>query len=135
MQFTANNKASWSSVLEYIGKLPNKAYDVSITLHHNKRSKSQNAMYWAWVGCIASETGNSTEDIHDAMRQKFLPFSHSTVLNGVIHHYTSSSSLDTAQFTEYMKSVEAFAASELGIVLPHPEDAYYNDFYKRYGRL
>ena len=44
----------------------------------------------------------------------------------------STSKLNTAQFTAYLEKVQVLASSELGIVLPVPEDRIFEEFYEQY---
>jgi hypothetical protein len=136
-KFTITDQRSRLAVIDYLQKLPDngKRLDVSITLHRQRRTLDANALYWAWLGCIASETGNSKEDIHDAFREMFLGYSEKAVLGVMQRQLTSTTALDTKQFSQYMTEVEAYAATELSICLPRPEDRFYEDFIKEYGRL
>ena len=40
--------------------------------------------------------------------------------------------LNTTQMTEFMNKIQADAASELGIMLPIPDDRYFEAFYQQY---
>jgi len=50
----------------------------------------------------------------------------------VIKRPISTSKLNTAQFTAYLEKVQVLASSELGIVLPVPEDRIFEEFYEQY---
>ena len=118
-------------VKDYIDRLPDKQYDVEIRLRRKKRTLDQNALYWAHLSCISQETGNSTEDLHEYFRQKFLGCEKHIVQVGnedsvVVRRSTTK--LDTKQMTEYMDKVWQFANDSLGIILPLPEDKYYEEF-------
>lgn len=41
---------------------------------------------------------------------------------------SSTKDLTTQEFSDYLEKVNAFAAVELGIVLPQPEDVYWSLF-------
>lgn len=137
MKFTISDQRSRQGVIDYLQKLPDngKQLDVSIVLHRERRSLDANALYFAWVGLIASETGNSKDDIHEALKEMFLGYSEKVVLGVVQKQVTSSATLDTKRFSEYMNEVEAWAATEINCILPRPEDRFYEDFMKQYGRL
>ena len=49
-----------------------------------------------------------------------------------VEQLTSTTTLDTAQFARYIDHITAFAGAELGIVLPDPTDAYWEQFYEYY---
>lgn len=99
------------------GLNPSKPWRITIAQHHAKRSPEQNKLLWAIYTEIAKETGNDPEDIHEAMKGRFLPpvvvklGSDEIAVNG------SSAKLDTMEFSQFVERVTAFAASELGIVV------------------
>ena len=127
MDFILRNRTERDVLCEYLQSLPeDKAYDVSIKLHRAKRSTEANALYWKWIGIIASETGNEREVCHKFFAKKFLGYDTKEFGNERIAIVKSTANLDTAQFSEYMNQVEAFASTELGIVLPSPNDQLYS---------
>lgn len=127
MDFVVRDNAEREAIRDYISRLPDgKTYDVSIKLHRTKRSSEANNLYWAWIGIIAQETGNDREVCHKFFAKKFLGYDTKEFGDEKIAIVKSTSNLDTAQFAEYMNQVEAFAAVELGIILPHPDDRLYN---------
>lgn len=127
MDFILRNRTEREVLCEYLQCLPeDKAYDVSIKLHRAKRSTEANALYWKWIGIIASETGNEREVCHKFFAKKFLGYDTKEFGNERIAIVKSTANLDTAQFSEYMNQVEAFASTELGIVLPSPNDQLYS---------
>lgn len=87
------------------------------------RSNNQNRYLWGVVyDYIATETGHTAEEIHAIMKTKFLP--RKFVLLG--KHETeierSTTELSTDEFNLYLEKVRAFAASELGIRIPNPNE-------------
>lgn len=48
------------------------------------------------------------------------------------YELTPTSSLNTQQFTLFIEKIQAWAASELGIVLPIPEDLIFQQFLEYY---
>ena len=97
-------------------------WDVSVEPRKAKRSLNQNALMWKWNTIIAAETGNSADDIHKALKTKFT--TPREVLGELVW---STKNEDKAAFALYLERVEAFSASELGIMLPHPEDMHLED--------
>jgi hypothetical protein len=49
-----------------------KPWQVTIEPKTKKRTLNQNALYWKWVGLIADATGNDNDDVHEALKAKFL---------------------------------------------------------------
>lgn len=96
-----------------------------------RRSNDQNRLMWLWLTCIADETGNNKQDLHDYYCKKFL--SRSMSINGkseLVNYGTSG--LNTETMTYFLNSVQADAASELGITLPDPDDAAWSEFEEYY---
>ena len=73
MKFSVTTHRDMEAVRAYLDRLPEgKRYDVTVTLHREKRSVSQNALYWLWLTCMESETGHDTDDLHDYFCQRYL---------------------------------------------------------------
>lgn len=123
-----------ASVSSYIQNLPeSKNYDVEITLKRERRSISQNGLYWLWMACLSHETGGDKVQVHETLKEMFLPKTSVIGLFGeVFQKPVSTSVLDTAQFTEYLNKIQVFASSELGVVLPLPEDLSWAAFEETY---
>jgi hypothetical protein len=129
--FRVHNKTDIEPVKEYLDRLTvGKTYDVSIKLHRDNRSLPQNRLYRLWLNCISNETGNEVEDLHDYFRGRFL--SHRVeIFGGECSVRISTKRLNTAEFTAFLDKVQQFAA-EQGIILPNPEDLYFEQFYQQY---
>lgn len=126
MDFLVRDTAERGVICDYIQSLPDgKVYDVSIKLHRTRRSSEANNLYWKWMSVISSETGNDRETCHKFFAKKFLGYDVREFGSEKIAVVRSTASLDSSQFSEYMDQVSAFASSELGIVLPSPDDKLY----------
>lgn len=131
MVFKVVNECAKKAAISYIDKLPEgKKYKVSVTLHRDRRSLSQNSLYWLWLNCISAETGNDVDALHDYFKDRFLSrkveIFGDECLVGI-----STTKLNTAEFTAFLDKVQQFAAGE-GIILPNPEDLYFEQFYQQY---
>lgn len=113
-------------------RLANGNYTVAISRVRKKRTTDQNSLYWMWLKCVADETGNTTDDLHEWCKRKFLSPRVVEICGERAEIAPSTASLDTSDMTTYLNSVQAWAASELGITLPSPEDRYYEDFENNY---
>lgn len=133
MKFKINGAKSKEAVKGYIDKLKDdKTYNVDIALRREQRSISQNRLYWMWVGIMADETGNSKDVIHTYCSKEFLGVN-SGVINGKhIETLISTTTLNTERFTKFLEQVEIFANTELSIILPHPDDALFEDIARSY---
>lgn len=113
-------------------RLKNGTYTVKIERVKKRRTTDQNSLYWMWLQCIADETGNTTDDLHEWFKRKLLVPRVVEIGGEKMEIAPSTTTLDTAQMTEYMNNVQAWAASELGITLPNPDDRYYEEFSNEY---
>ena len=122
---------------------------VSISPECKKRSVAQNSLYWKWLSVIEKKTGNDKDQVHFEFKKKFLinilkrddkeyaemclalsalkqseSEQFRAIADGVIRE-TSTTRMDTSQFTEYLNLIEAFALKTFGLVLPVPDDLKY----------
>ncbi len=122
---------------------------VEIKPEAKDRSKAQNRLYWKWLHEIHRKTGNDEDQLHFEFKKKFLigilkrdddeyaamclaiktlkqseSEQFEAIANGVIRE-TSTTRMNTAQFTEYLNLIEAFALKTFGLVLPVPDDLKY----------
>ena len=94
-----------------------KLYELVVRIHKAKRSESQNARYWAILGIVASDTGHSTEELHEHLKREFLGFEVVSVMGKEYERVKSTTRLDVKAFAEYCDRVEAWAAVDLGVQL------------------
>ena len=100
-----NGTVSMSRSFDFLcSQLRNGRYRLRIERYTEPRTLSQNALMWLWFTCIERET----------------------VIAG------GTSKLTTLQMTDFLRKVQADAATELGIMLPLPEDRYYEEFVSEY---
>ena len=85
----------------------------------SKRSTRANAYYWGVViPLLASEIGYTQDEMHEALKAKFL--SQEDLTHGLVK-VRSSAKLSVAEFGEYLETVTLWAAEKLGVVIPQPE--------------
>lgn len=99
------------------GLSPEKPWRVAVVPHRAKRTTEQNKLLWALYTEIARGTGATAEEVHEGLKLLFLPKRQITVGDQVLLVPGSTARLDTAEFSEYVERVQAWAASELGIAL------------------
>ena len=102
-----------------------KPWDVEIKEYKKNRSKSQNALYWKWLTIIGNDLGYSKDELHIVFADKFLEPIEVIALGVKAKGHPSTSSLNVDEFSEYLKTIERFAISELGMRLPNRDDLYY----------
>ena len=104
---------------------------IDIKRYRKRRTLSQNKLYWLWINCIASETGNRPENIHDYLKNKFLPKRKINIFGEIKEIPFSTTELNTKQFTNYLNSIDADVSTE-GIQLLYPDDLHWDNFYDKY---
>jgi hypothetical protein len=127
MIFDNRNKA-----VDYLNSLFDKGKRVKVDVAKEKRSLDQNRLYWLWVACIEQETGNDKNNLHEFFTLEFLPLIQQMVFKKLIYKRTSTTTLDTKQFTEYLNKIQIYCSTELGLTLPNPEDVQFEHFYNHY---
>lgn len=122
-----NGDAERQAVKSYLDRLPEGVcYDVDITRHAAIRSNPQNNLYWKWVGIVARETGNDSDMVHKVFAGKFLGRDIVEVFGQKVSKVRTTTKLSTEEFSTYLDQIDAFCATELKIILPHPDDAIYD---------
>lgn len=150
--FTIKDHSDITKTLSYLhtnyskANIEGKPLVVTITPECRKRSVAQNSLYWKWLSVIERKTGNDKDQLHFEFKKKFLinilkrddkeyaemclalsalkqseSEQYEAIANGVIRE-TSTTRMDTKQFTEYLQQVEAYTLAKLGISLPVPDD-------------
>lgn len=127
-----DGKVSLDTDLEALfSTLRNGRYIISVKRASERRTIAQNDLMWSWFSCIEEETGTAKNDVYMYYCKKFL-----CKVVSVGEHmekiYQTSSMLNTVQMADFLKKIQADAATELGITLPIPEDRYFEDFYKTF---
>ena len=126
-----DGRVSLDTDLDYLfSTLRNGSYNLILKRVNEKRTINQNDLMWMWFRCIENDTGTDKNDIYMYYCKKFL-CKVIRVGEKVEKVYETSSMLNTAQMSEFMKKIQADAASELGITLPIPEDKYFEAFYQQ----
>ena len=97
-----------------------------IEIKDDKESRSikQNRLYWEWVSVIGGELGYTKDETHAILRDKFLGYTETTTKLSVIKELRSTTKLKVGEFKDYLEQIDIFV-SEYGIMLPRPEDLYY----------
>ena len=119
-------------VMAFIKRLDiHKLYTVEVIEKKPTRSISQNSLYWLWLTCIAFETGEDRNELHEYFKRKWLE-PKDIIINNDRFQYYSTKSLNKIQFKYYLDKLQVFANTELSISLPNPEDQYWDEFYRFY---
>ena len=101
-------------------KCPNCQFE----FHVHIRSNNQNAYMWGVVyKILAMELGYTEDEIHELMKQKFLP----RVLNlGENEEYNipvSTTELSTVAMEEYLSKIREWAGTKINCFIPMPNES------------
>jgi len=99
------------------------------------RTNDQNALYWMWLTCLEQETGQEKDSLHDYFREKYLQVTYEQVFDSERKILQSTTKLDTVAMKNYLDKIQVFAATELAVTLPDPEDRYFEEFLSQYERF
>jgi hypothetical protein len=107
-----------ANVARFITQLaPDKAWRISVTAHKSRRSLEQNDRFHALIGEIADATGNSPRWMKEWVKREFGPVV-TVEIDGKVHEMPKpSSDYDVAEMSQVMERLEAWAASELGMLV------------------
>lgn len=98
---------------------------LSISEQTKARSTSQNRYMWGVVyEMIAEETGYTTEEIHEFMKNYCLPRQFMTVGDTDQILTKSTTTLSTEEMEKYLSDVRVFAAQHLSLIIPLPNEVY-----------
>lgn len=100
--------------------------DIKITIARGRaRSTPQNKYYWGvvipmvWQGLVDLGNDCDDEDVHEYLKERFGK-------RKVMQNYTiaeSTTKMSTVEFEEYLERIKRFAAVDLCVNIPDPEDA------------
>ena len=125
MKFVIKDKIDKQSLFNYLKELEND-YIVSIKKQRNTRSNMQNSYYWKCiVQGLAEELGYFPNEMHDALRAKFLSEYEMISINDnqiAINKIGSTTALNTKQFEKYTEKIRVWALTDLGIRLMLPNE-------------
>jgi hypothetical protein len=108
-------------------------YVLDIKVWRRPRSLRQNRLERMWLKCLADETGNDADDLHEFFKKKFLEPRRATINGETIEIPASTTTLDTAQFTTYLDKIAVFSQDFFGVMLPQPDSLGWDYLVARYG--
>ena len=125
MKFVIKDNRDKQSLFSYLKELESD-YIVSVKKQRNTRSNMQNSYYWKCiVQGLAEELGYFPNEMHDALRAKFLSEYEMISFNDnqiAINKIGSTTALNTKQFEQYTEQIRVWALTELGIRLMLPNE-------------
>ena len=153
--FTIKDHSDITKTISYLHSNYTRSVDegkplvVTIKPETKDRTKDQNRLYWLQLHFVEKQTGQDADSLHEIVKGKFVTKilmrdregfaemveairhlkaigskDYESIAAGV-YKLISTTILDTKQFTDYLKLVEAYMLSELGIMVPVPDDLKY----------
>lgn len=122
----ANSGYFMQELMQVLHSNPNKAHRVNIVEWREKRSLSQNSLYWLWLGEIAKqqEISNDPEIWHEIFKKFYCPEKSVEVPTGKIS-IKSTKKLDVGEMHYYLNRIEQYCIDR-GYKLTIPQDSEYN---------
>lgn len=106
-----------------------KAVEIIIKPHRKHRTLAQNALFHAWMTEIAKHYAETHGDWHppevwkEYLKRLFLGEKAHTMPDGrVVTTTRGTSDLKVDEFAAFLDQIDMWAAQELELMLPHPED-------------
>jgi len=99
--------------------------------YRKRRSLAQNRLYWWWLKKIADHinasqgTTFSDEDLHEWLKRRFLGAEVVELQGERVEVRKSTRKLSTQQMTEYLEQIDWYCTEHLQLILPHPEELYW----------
>jgi hypothetical protein len=103
---------------------PDRTYVVEIKQYRAKRTLEQNSFLWAVpIRMISEYTGMEAEDVKDYLMSRAFGTKEIEIAGTVITKpRLGTSDLNTEQFNWFLEWIESWAAQELGIIVPKPNE-------------
>ncbi len=121
-------KCQWTdrdvqTLSDYVGRFDGRQVRIMARPPHRTRSVRQNAYYWGVVlTTIGNECGHTSEEVHEFCKQKFLPRAFIMIANEEREVFKSTTDLTAQEFELYLERVRAWAAQELRLNIPLPNE-------------
>lgn len=115
------NRAGFRALLKH---LAGKAVVLTLGQRTKRRSDNQHRYYFGVVvTIIAEELGYTKEELHEALKWKFLRLEAEPEKGRSLETVRSTTVLSTGEFERYLDDIRIWAATELGVVVPLPNEA------------
>jgi len=104
--------------------------DHIISIGKPKRSTDQNALMWMWFRCLSEDTKSEPGEFYQYYCERYL--SERCTYTGNKFKSGGTSTLKSNEFTDFLNKIQSDAASEFRVILPIPEDLYWEEFYNQF---
>lgn len=117
LQFTERERKMLDTFLRTVKNQP-----VSVTVKRERATRSSQANRYYWgvvVPLIAEHLGYQKDELHEALKQKFLRLDAEPDEHGLVR-VKSTATLNTKEFADYVENVATWAGAEFGLNIPAP---------------
>lgn len=122
MRFILIDEQRRNNAIKYLRELDiTKPIEVKFAVYKDKRSHEQNSLMWIYITHLASHCGYTPNQMHEELKVKFLGVDEKVVAGQLIREIRSTTRLNTKEFTDYLREIEALAL-DYGVILPSPDD-------------
>lgn len=101
--------------------------DVQWEPYKPKRSTLANRYYWEILSQAGEQSGHTKDELHALMRWKFLGAKQTEVMGNMFNLLPTTTDLNTKEFSDYVKSVEAYILESGFSIAACP---YYEDIWR-----
>lgn len=118
------SKESKLKLYDNLKKLQEKPYKIEIKRDRDTRSGKQNKYYHAViVPMISDYTGFELDEAHEVLKAKFLKYDRIIEATGeIVSCIKSTTDLDTWEFEQFTEQIRRFAAQDLDLIIPLPNE-------------
>lgn len=103
--------------------LSGKQVVVTVGALKKDRSSNQNRYYWSVVvKTLGDDLGYAQDEMHEALKLKFLRMEAEPEKRRVLATVRSTARLTTDEFEDYLDRIRMWAAADMGIVIPLPNE-------------
>lgn len=124
-QLKLRNRRAFASAMR---QMKDGEYLVTIARAHATRSLAQNALYWGvYIHVLSEYTGFTPDDMHEVLKAKFIPkrlaiSDGNGEIQGEFVVGGTTTRMNKVEFGEYLGEIQRWAAEDLGVNIPDPEE-------------
>lgn len=132
IQYSLSTESNRTNLISRINLLKLAAgWVVTIKKQRKPRTVDQNSLLWLWLSCLEAdgETGYTKEEFYAFFLTEFPTYR--VILEKQVQ--ITSSQFDVKEMSRFLDCIQIWAATELGIELPDPQDLRFEQFLESYG--
>lgn len=96
-----------------------------VVIEKTDKTKAQNDYYWSMVTAMARQTGNDENEMHEALKDMFLP-ADKYITRIISTQRNTTKGLTKDEFSNYIEACAKWSAEHLNFVWEDPEEYKHN---------